>query len=160
MKENLPKYETMLLKEINIHKYFWLVSIMILIIGYVNNLISANSMLDINLDDTYYVISNLESTILLFLLYFLSGFGYWFIQKKLKKELIKYLTFIHTLVLIGGFITYWLIFSYSKLNSPESFPLFDDYELINKTLIIIGLLIIVAQPIYISNLTIGILRRK
>jgi hypothetical protein len=105
--------------------------------------------------------TNFDLTILLSLLYFLSGFGYWLVKKKLNRNLIKTLTIIHSIIFIGGFIAYWLAFLYCKINKNELFPLFDDYEIINKTLIIIFFLIVgLGIPIYITNLLIGILNKR
>ncbi|MBA9073560.1 heme/copper-type cytochrome/quinol oxidase subunit 1 [Flavobacterium gossypii] len=149
------------LKDIKVYHYFWITSILILIIGIFKNSSIENSTFDFNIHDTYFVISSLDLALLLSFLYFLNGFGYWFVQKKLKRSLIKSLTLIHSIILIGGFVTYWIVYAYSELNTNKSFPLFDDYEIINKTLVIIFLLIVlIGIPVYITNLLIGIIRKK
>jgi heme/copper-type cytochrome/quinol oxidase subunit 1 len=149
------------LKEIKIYHCFWIISILIVIIGLIKNLSSEDNVFDINIHDTYYVISNLDLTVFLSFLYFLNGFGYWIVQKKLKKNLIKSLTIIHSLILIGGFISYWLVLGYSKLFIKSPFPLFDDYVIINQTLVIIASLIVaIGIPIYSINLMIGIFKKR
>ncbi|WP_333601320.1 hypothetical protein [Flavobacterium sp.] len=141
-------------KRVKVYHYFWIVSVIILIIGFFKNDSTENSTLDINVHDTYFVMANLDATLILSIGYFLLGFGYWFVQKKLEKSLIKYLTLIHSIILIGGFITYWLVVGYNKLFAEKPFPLFDSYQVINQTLLILFLLIItIAQPIYFINLS-------
>jgi heme/copper-type cytochrome/quinol oxidase subunit 1 len=150
----------MILKKIKARHLFWIVSILIVIIGFYkeNN---PNSTLDINIHDTYFVISNYDCTLVLFTLYFLTGLLYWLFEYLPQKQLLKPLTFIHTTILIGSFIIYWLVILYSKiviLRNP--FPLFDNYLLINSTLIIEFLLIIfVAIPTFLINLLIGLFRK-
>lgn len=151
----------MSLKDIKVYYYFWITSMLILIIGAFKNSSTENSTFDFNVHNTYFVISSLDLALLLSFLYFLNGFGYWFVQKKLKRSLIKSLTFTHSIILIGGFIVYWLVYAYSELKTNKSFPLFDDYEIINKTLVIIFFLIVlIGIPVYIINLLIGIIRNK
>ena len=145
-------------QKIKVYHLLWIVALLILIIG----LIDPNNTLDINIHDTYFVILNLHVAIALFLFYFLNGLGYWSIQKILKKGLIKPLTIIHTTILIGSFVFYWLVIIYSKIFlSNSTFPLFDDgRDLINITLVLELLLILfLATPIFIINLLIGLLRR-
>ena len=145
-------------QKIKVYHLLWIVALLILIIG----LIDPNNTLDINIHDTYFVILNLHVAIALFLFYFLNGLGYWSIQKIFKKGLIKPLTIIHTTILIGSFVFYWLVIIYSKMFlSNSTFPLFDDgRDLINITLVLELLLILfLATPIFIINLLIGLLRR-
>lgn len=73
----------MIAKKIKIHYYFWLVSLIILFIG----LYDMDGTLDINVHDTYFVISHLNVAIVLCFVYFIYGFGYWLVQEKFKKNL-------------------------------------------------------------------------
>ncbi len=117
--------------------------------------------MDINIHDTYYVIEQIHLAILLAVFYFINGTGYWFVEKILKKRLLNILTIIHCVILFGSFICYWLVYIYSKLIPSEPFPLFDNYELINKTLLILFVLIVfIGLPIYLINLLTGILRKS
>lgn len=137
---------------------FWLVAVIILLIG----LLSPDSTLDINVHDTYFVIANLNVAIALFIFYFFNGFGYWSVEKVIKKQLQKYLTLIHTVILIGSFVIYWLVILYSKLFiSNPSFPLLNGSLLINITLAYEFIVIIfVGLPVYIINLSIGIFKKN
>lgn len=149
------------LQKIKVYHLFWIVSLLIMIIGIVQNN-DPNATLDINIHDTYFVIRNMDATIFLFVCYFLIGLGYWLIQKILKKQLVKFLTITHSIILIGSFIFYWIIFFCNPQYQVNSnFPLYDDYVSVNTVLIIEFLLIFfVATPIYIINLLIGIFRKN
>lgn len=152
----------MILKKIKVYHLFLLVSILILLIGFYRNT-NPNSILDINVHDTYFVISNYDCTLVLFTTYFLMGILYWLFEKLPQKKLIKPLTMIHSIILIGSFILYWLIIIYNKvfLSNP-TFPMFDNgSELINITLVLELLLIaFLAIPVFIINLLIGLIRKN
>lgn len=147
-------------KKLKVYHYFWITSLLILIIGlYFSNL--PDNTLDINIHDTYFVIEHLHVAILLTLFYFLNGIGYWLVEKVLKKKLINVLTIIHCIIFFGSFISYWLVFLYSKLFLSDPFPLFDNYDLINIALLLSFLVIFfIGLPIYLINLLIGILRKS
>jgi heme/copper-type cytochrome/quinol oxidase subunit 1 len=149
----------MILKNIKVYHLFWIIASIIVIIGLSNH----NDTLDINVHDTYFVVAYLHVTIALFLFYFLNGLGYWLIQKQLKKKLLKPLTIIHSTILIGSFIIYWLIiFLDDKLFVIDpNFPLLNyKNEIINMTLVSEFLLIVfLAFPIFIINLFVSLLRR-
>lgn len=149
-------------KKLKVYNLFFIVSILILLIGFYRGS-DPNSSLDINVYDTYYVMSYYHCTIVLFTLYFLTGLLYWLFEKLPKKQLINPLTIIHSSILIGSFVIYWLVILYSKLLIRDSnFPLLDNgNQLINITLVNEFLLIIfVAVPIFIINLLIGLFRTK
>lgn len=150
------------IEKIKVYDSFWITAILILIIGFVLSN-DPESTLDINIHDTYFVIANYHLTILLFTSYFLMGLGYWLVQKLFKKQLLKSLTIIHTVILLGSFIIYWGAFFYGKLflQNPVFPEFFDDRQLMNIILIDEVLLIVfVATPIYIINLLIGLFRKK
>ena len=146
----------MIAKNIKVHYYFWLVSLIILLIG----LYDMNETFDINIYDTYYIIPHIYGAVILSIIYFVYGFGYWLIQEKLKKRLVKILTIIHSVILIGSFLTYWIVLYYTRLFATNNFPLFDNYQTINITLVICTILCLIALPIYIINLAIGVLRKQ
>jgi hypothetical protein len=89
----------MIAQKIKIHYLFWLVSLIILLIG----LYDMDGTLDINVHDTYFVIPHFDIAIILSIIYFIYGFGYWMVQEKFKKRLVKILTLIHSVILIGSF---------------------------------------------------------
>ncbi|SFC92535.1 hypothetical protein [Flavobacterium phragmitis] len=149
------------LRKIKVYHLFWFIAILILAIGITQNNNPLATM-DINIHDTYFVVRNIESTIFLFLCYFLMGLGYWLIQKVFDKQLVQFLTAIHSVLLIGSFIFYWIIFFCNPQYQVNSnFPLYDDYVSVNTVLLIEFLLIIfAATPIYIINLLIGVFRKN
>ena len=152
----------MILKKIKIHHLFLIVSILILLIGMYRST-DPNSGLDINIHDTYYVMSNYHCTIILFTVYFLMGLLYWLFEKLPQKQLIKPLTIIHSTIMIGSFIIYWLIiFLDNKLFVIDpNFPLLNyKDQFINITLVSeLFIITFVGMPIFIINLLIGILKR-
>lgn len=148
-------------QKIKVYHLFWVVSILILMIGIAQNN-KPQASLDINIHDTYFVVGNIESTVFLFICYFLMGLGYWLVQKVFKKRLIKSLTLIHSLILIGSFVFYWFIFFFNpRYQVYSNFPLYDNYWSINMVLVMEFLLIIcIATPIYSINLLIAIFHKK
>jgi len=152
----------MFLKKIKVHHLFLIVSILILLIGMYQST-DPNSGLDINIHSTYFVMSNYHCTIILFTVYFLAGLLYWLFEKLPQKRLIKPLTIIHSTILIGSFIIYWLIiFLDDKLFVIDpNFPLLNyKDQIINMTLVSEFLLIVfLATPIFIINLLISLLKR-
>ncbi|BDU27308.1 hypothetical protein [Flavobacterium sp. GSB-24] len=149
------------LKKIKVYHLFWFVAVLVAFIALVSSNYP-NSSLDINISDTYFVISNYHLAIVLFFSYLLMGLGYWLVLKILNKQLFKLLTIIHTLILIGSFLFYWIVVVFGKLHlNNRTYNYFDDFELINITLVSEFLIIIfVATPIYIINLLIGIFRKS
>ena len=149
--------------KIKVYHIFWIVALLILIIGFIQNNDHPTANLDINIYDTYIVTRNFDSTIFLFICYFIMGFGYWLIQKVFKKQLVKSLTILHSLIFIGSFVIYWIALIYVKLLPPKpEFPLFfSEYQLINSTLVLELLVItFIGIPVYIINLLIGLIRKK
>lgn len=137
----------MALKSVNVYHYFWMVSLVILIIGFLY--INSDAVLGVNVGDTYYVVAYLHLAVLLFIIYFLTGVGYWFVLKVLGKPMIRFLTIIHCVIMFGWFIVYGSVVFYSNVIVTTPFPLFDDYQYSNQTLFFSILLIsFVAQPFF------------
>lgn len=153
----------MILKKIKVYYLFWFVALLILIIGLFSN---ENSVLDLNIHDTYFVISDYHVSILLFTCYFIMGIGYWLVQKAYKKQLIKSLTLIHSVIMIGSFVVYWFFIFFGRLFDKlffrdPNFPLIEYNQLINITLFLsLVLIAFIAMPIYIVNLLIGLFGKK
>nr|WP_315249686.1 hypothetical protein [uncultured Flavobacterium sp.] len=151
----LQKTKFIIPQKIKIHYLFWLVSMIILLIG----LYDMDGTFDINVHDTYYIIPHIYGAVILCIIYLIYGFGYWLVQEKLKKRLVKILTIIHSVILIGSFLAYWIVIYYTELFATNNFPLFDNYQTINITLVTCSILSLIALPIYITNLAIGIFRK-
>jgi heme/copper-type cytochrome/quinol oxidase subunit 1 len=150
----------MLLKKIKVYHLFWIVALLIGIIGILQNN-NPQASLDINIHDTYFVMRNTDTTIFLFVCYFSIGLGYWLLQKVFKKQLVLFLTLIHSIILIGSFILYWILFFYNQKFNDPTFPLYGNYWSINTILLLEFLLILfVATPVFLINLLIGIFRKN
>lgn len=124
---------------------FWIISLVIFFIGfpYRNQ---PQEVLDINFDDTYYVISFFQLSLFFGLFYFLIGFGYWLVNR-LRGRLNKTLLFVHTFIMLGSLIGVLIIWNTTNEN-----------DFIRNTVAVISLMAIlfVAQPIYVVNLMLGI----
>ncbi len=117
--------------------------------------------MDINIHDTYYVIEHFLLAEILFLGYLFLGLGYWLVEKILKKQLIPILTKIHTSILIGSFLIYWIVIFCIKISFNENDIFNNSYEIINITLMIMFLAIIfIAQPVYVINILVALFRKK
>jgi heme/copper-type cytochrome/quinol oxidase subunit 1 len=148
------------LRKIKVYNLFWSIALIMLIIGLIqtNN---EDTTFDINIHDTYFVIAHIYVALFLSLAYYLIGLGYWIVQKAMNRKLINVLTIIHSAMLNGGFLVYWLVIGYSKAFLYTPFRLFDNTQLINYTLLILTVLILlIGQPIYIINLIIGIFKKE
>lgn len=148
------------IKKIKVYHLFWIVTVLILLIG-LSEINNPDSVICLNIYDTYYVISHYHLSIVLFLSFFLMGLGYWLVQKIFQKQLLKILTIIHSVILIGSFVFYWVILFYCKLFLTDPFALLNSSNLINITLFFELLLIVfIGIPVYIINLLIGLFRKS
>ena len=118
-----------------------------------------NDTLDVNIHDTYYVISNFHVSILLTLLLSLIAFGYWMMIKA-DRRLNKWLNLSHILLTLGSLLvpyTYWII----SLNFNSDSTVFNDYNSnLNTLLIFVIASIILGQIIFLINIVIGLLLKK
>jgi len=137
------------------HLAFFALIPLILLMGFLN----PAAGLDINVHDTYIVISYKHIAIFLAYLFLVLGLGYWVMQRTHRK-LSQWLNAIHIILTIGGLTGLFLMpnvaFS-TKLQSAS--PLFDGLILQNVVPVVLTILIALAQLLYIINLIIGILRK-
>ena len=135
--------------------YFWIVSLFILVFGYIS--LNDNSALDFNVHDTYYVVAQKEWTHLLAILIFIPGIIYWlfdFLKLKLRIKL----TIVHTCITVISILSYPLVELYFKKNSKE-FPLFDASSNFNSFITFLIILVFVTQLIFIFNIIISLVKR-
>ncbi|WP_396600915.1 hypothetical protein [Algibacter sp. R77976] len=139
------------------HLYFWATAAITVLTGYDYYTNISYEALEINVNDTYYVISNLDITILI--AYALAFIGLiYYLHAVFRVPLIKFLTTIHTLATIGCIILYFLS-PFLPLKNDKEFPLFDDEIYIDSFLIIIGSVFIFTQTLLLSNSIISIIKR-
>lgn len=141
-----------MLKHITSKPYisFWVLSLFMTIYGFYFQ----NDTLDINVHDTYYVISWFHIFLLMSLLFLGIGLTYFTIHKLNKtKNLI--LTYIHIIGTIGGLLLFTLV---PYIFSSESKWSYND-NLIITQLILLSLVMLV-QPILFIHLMISIFKKK
>ncbi len=117
---------------------------------------SGNSIIDINIYDTYYVMSHCHFYGFMFVIVFTLFTFYWSFEKA-KIQLITILSKIHiygTLILIVG-----LFFPYSWVFPVSNFPLYDNLENANICLTYVGLLFLFLQILFIINIFVFIIKK-
>lgn len=148
----------MKLSNIKVYHWFWIVTVIIVIIGFFQSYNNPDSVIDINVHDTYYVISDYYFSLLLIIIYFLFGLGYWLVIEVFKRKLVRVLTLIHSVIFIGGFVVYWVAYGYDIIQK-ERLGILHDFAFLNQVLLVLFLLMLIATPIYFINLVIGIFRK-
>ncbi len=117
--------------------------------------LSGDTTLDINVHDTYFIISHLHLSVLISILFGIMGFGYWVIQRSGRK-LSKWLNWTHILLTFGGILVVLIL---SRFYSQK----FADYEFnmaLTQIINLIILLIIIGQLVFPINIVYGLLRKK
>ena len=130
------------------HLIFFFAIPVIMIVGYLGN----HRSIDFNIYDTYYVIGNLHFAILISIIFFSLGIGYWSITKwglKLSRKL----TWIHLGSTFGGGILA-LILSQFYSEDPLSYH-FND----KLTAMICLIIVIIAIGHFAINLIVGLLNK-
>jgi len=133
------------------HLIFLLSIPIIMIIGF----ISGEAVLDINVHDTYYVITYIHLTTLISILFGIIGLGYW-IMLKANRKLSKWLNWTHIGLTFGGTI---IILILAQLYRKEIM----EYEFNNNLTLIITLIIllmILGQIIFPINIIYGLIKKK
>lgn len=114
-----------------------------------------DSALDINVHDTYFVISYMFFAILISILLGVIGVGYWIMQKT-NKRLSKQLIWVHIVLTYGGTL---IISILSQLYRTELM----EYKFNNNITLImtlIVLLMLVGQLIFPINIVYGLLKKN
>ena len=118
-------------------------------------ILSGDTMLDINVHDTYYVIAYLHLAILVSILFVIIGIGYWIMQKAGRK-LSKWLNWTHIGLTFGGTLVVWILTKFYRTEIME-------YEFNNNLTLIITLvvlLMIIGQIIFPINIIYGLTKKK
>ena len=133
------------------HLIFLLAIPIIMLIG----ILSGNAMLDINVHDTYYVISYSHMAILISILFGIIGIGYWIMQK-VDRKLSKWLNWTHIGLTFGGTLIVWILTKFYRTEIIE-------YEFNNNLTLIITsiiLVMIIGQIIFPINMIYGLINKK
>jgi heme/copper-type cytochrome/quinol oxidase subunit 1 len=127
----------------------YVIFIPIILILVIAGFFTTEETFDINIHDTYYVISHSYFYFLLAILSFLN-FMIYFCFEKFKIDLLKSLAFVQILIFLISMIG--LFFPYNLIFSDDKFPLFDNGEKINFYLSISAFLLIISQFLLILNI--------
>ncbi|KJD33296.1 hypothetical protein PK35_05410 [Tamlana nanhaiensis] len=137
------------------HLIFLIAIPVLLLVG----ILSEDASLNINVHDTYFVISFYHLSKLTAILFGIIGFGYW-IMRKTNRKLSKWLNYIHIGLTFGGII---LIFMLSQLyREPKAENILLDFRFnqnLELIILIILLITVIGQVIYPINLINGICKK-
>lgn len=142
------------------YKYFWFFAVILAIAGIVATITYPDATAVYNVYDTYYVMACSHLAYLISAYFFLAGFAYWTLAITGFRT-IKLLSGIHIVMMLGGLIIYPIYHLYQLLTSGPSDFLFDDYyDWENRWITVVIIIIILAQAIFIANITAALFRRK
>ncbi|MBS7788293.1 hypothetical protein KIH23_13375 [Flavobacterium sp. CYK-55] len=130
---------------------FWITAILILLDGFFIS--DPNSVTDINVHDTYYVIAHGLIAEIFAIIFFLLGFGYWLFDK-INRNLNQTLTIIHVSGTVGIALIYRIVLV--ALNMSK----IDSADWVNLFIIVTFSIALLVQPIYILNLCIGFIKPR
>lgn len=88
------------------HIWFFITAVVILLSGIIHHFFSEDTVFDLNIHDTYYVIPHIYLAVAFTLLYLLAGCIYWTLR---NFKLVRILTLVHTIISVGGVILFWTL---------------------------------------------------
>ena len=140
----------------NVYLYFWTTAIVLIAVSFYLFYFQ-DSVIDINVHDTYFVIHNSHILQLLAFIYIFLGFIYW-LFKKGNIKLITVLTKVHTAFTLLVIPVYLIGYHLFILFFESNFPMFDHTPKIQIFLKIIVLVTLIAQLLLILNVIIGLFK--
>ncbi|WP_418312520.1 cbb3-type cytochrome c oxidase subunit I [Polaribacter reichenbachii] len=111
--------------------------------------------MDINIHDTYYVISNYHFATLISILFGIIGLIYW-IVKKVNGNLSKRLNLIHVTLTFGGIFLILILNEFFRKSIME----YDFNENLTMVIYLISAIVIFGQIIFPINIIRGIIRKR
>ncbi len=118
------------------------------------SIIGLNSTIDLQLHDTYFVLTSIHIGILFSILLGVIGSLYWFTR---NKKLIAWMTASHVIITIVAFVIITVSSLFFKASIRSDFAIF---RTVNQILLAIILIMILSQVIFILNLIISLIRNK
>jgi len=138
------------------HIAFWIIIPILLLIPFLN----FDKTFEINIHDTYYVFDIIYIAIILSIFLGFIGLGYWMIFK-IKMQLINWLTLVHVIVTISGFLAIIIINLYTpeliQDDSSSNFASFLGFRTISFYTISI---LIYTQLFYLFNIIISLFKKS
>jgi heme/copper-type cytochrome/quinol oxidase subunit 1 len=144
------------MKASNAYQYFWAVAIILGFLACIEFVSDNNSIFDVNIDDTYYVIAHTHIYTILAITYFTLGLVYRLAGAFLGKKL----TALHTTITVGSFIAYFILWAVTiAMYDPEN--IFDrSMEIFNMGVVLLFLLVTAIQLLLPINVIIGLVKRN
>ncbi|WP_396634095.1 hypothetical protein [Maribacter sp. R86514] len=138
------------------HIAFWIIIPILLLIPFLN----FDKTFEINIHDTYYVFDIIYIAIILSIFSGFIGLGYWVIFK-IKMQLINWLTLVHVIVTISGFLAIMIINLFTpeliQDDSSSNFASFLGFRTISFYTISI---LIYTQLFYLFNIIISLFKKS
>ena len=116
-----------------------------------------NEPFDLQLHDTYFAIAGLPLILFISLVMIVLGLGYWFVSR-MKGRLVRPLTIIHLVATIGGFVLLLTCLAITSTFTNQQSSFLESFQSVSYGISIALLSILLAQPIYLLNLAIGLYR--
>ena len=132
------------------HIIFLVFAVITFILGF-----NANGGIDINIHDTYYVISNYHFATLISILFGIIGLIY-LIVKKVNGKLSKRLNLIHVTLTFGGIFLILILNEFFRKSIME----YDFNENLTMVIYLISAIVIFGQIIFPINIISGIIRKR
>ena len=132
------------------HIVYFVFAIIAFILGF-----NANGGIDINIHDTYFVISNYHFATLISIIFGIIGLIYW-IVKKMNGNLSKRLNLIHVTLTFGGIFLILILNEFFRKSIME----YDFNENLTMVIYLISAIVIFGQIVFPINIICGILKKR
>lgn len=132
------------------HIVFLVFAVITFILGF-----NANGGIDINIHDTYFVMSNYHFATLISILFGIIGLIYW-IVKKVNGNLSKRLNLIHVALTFGGIFLILILNEFFRKSIME----YDFNENLTMVIYLISAVVIFGQIIFPINIIRGIIKTR
>ncbi|ANH61429.1 cbb3-type cytochrome c oxidase subunit I [Dokdonia donghaensis] len=132
------------------HIVFLVFAVITFILGF-----NANGGIDINIHDTYFVMSNYHFATLISILFGIIGLIYW-IVKKVNGNLSKRLNLIHVALTFGGIFLILILNEFFRKSIME----YDFNENLTTVIYLISAVVIFGQIIFPINIISGIIKKR